>query len=148
MAGTGKKILRAVIAVVATLILLFVLANVVYIYLGGYWENMAVLNKISGPKRFRQFVVNPIPPNIHNLRGGYSGFPQGIIRTYFSYSEDFSNMGFLEEWEKVKDTNSPKPFAHYMNDINATIVYRKKRYETYMYLLINEEGKKGMLYLP
>ena len=103
MAGVVKKIFRQIVKALITLAVIFILIHAAFIYMGGYWENMAVLNRISGPKRFKQFVANPVPSNIHNLRGGYSGFPRGIIRTYFNYTGDFSDMEFLEDWEKMDD---------------------------------------------
>jgi hypothetical protein len=148
IASVRKRVLRAVVTVILTLIFLYVLIHALFIYLGGYWENMAVLNRLSGPKRFKQFVVDPIPSNIHNLKGGYSGFPQGIIRTYFTYSGDFSNMKFLAEWEKMEGNPFRGEFDWYIKDTDATMVYRKKRYESYTYLLIDEENKRGILYLP
>ena len=148
MASIRKRILKAVVTVILTLVGLYILLHALFIYLGGYWEDMAVLNRISGPKRFKQFVADPIPPTIHNLRGGYSGFPQGIIRTYFTYSGDFSNMGFLAEWEKMKGNLFRGEFDCYIQDTDAATVYRKKRYESYMYLIIDEKSKKGILYLP
>jgi hypothetical protein len=148
MAGVIKKTFRAVVAAVATILLLSALAHAAFIYMGGYWEDIAVLNRISGPKRFKQFVADPIPEEIHELKGGYSGFPQGTIRTYFGYSGDFSDTEFLDEWEKMQDYPFGQQFAWYLTDTDVAAVYRKKHYESYMYLIIDEQDSKGVLYLP
>ena len=148
MADIVKKIFRKIVKVVIALAVIFILIHAGFMYMGGYWENMAVLNRISGPKRFKQFVANPIPSNIHDLRGGYSGFPGGIVRTYFSYTGDFSEMKFLADWEKMDDYPFNKEFALYITDTDKATVYRKKRYDSYIYLIVDTENKKGVFYLP
>lgn len=60
-----------------------------FIVLGGYWENMAFLDRLSGPWRFREFVASPIPMSVHDVRGGYSGFPFGKIRTVFAFTDEY-----------------------------------------------------------
>lgn len=127
-------------------LLAFILIGSV-IYMGGYWENMPGLDKISGPKRFRQYVTNPIPKTITNLKGGYSGFPQGRILTNFNYSGKFSDNSFLENWEKFDNYDSTESFTTYIDDINANAFYRKKYYKSYIYLLINSDKKEGILLL-
>ena len=116
-----------------------------FIYWGGYWENMPVLDRISGPKRFRQYVVDPIPDSIRNLKGGYSGFPQGRVVTEFAYSENFSKYNFIKEWEKLDNIHSTEFLLGHIEEIDATNVYQKKLHESYIYLLINEKNKTGML---
>jgi hypothetical protein len=148
MAGVVKKIFREIIKVVIALVVIFVLIDAAFVYMGGYWENMAVLDKISGPKRFKQFVTNPVPSNIRDLRGGYSGFPRGIVRTYFNYTGDFSDMEFLADWEKMDDYPFNKEFALYITNTDKATVYRKKRYDSYIYLIVDTENKKGVFYLP
>lgn len=148
MAGVIKKIFRQIVKAVITLAVIFILIHAAFIYMGGYWENMAVLNRISGPKRFKQFVADPVPSNIHDLRGGYSGFPRGIVRTYFNYTGDFSDMEFLTDWEKMDDYPFNKEFSLYITNTDKATVYRKKRYDSYVYLIVDTENKKGVFYLP
>ena len=52
-------------------------------WMGGYRETWPLLDRLSGPQRFRQYVADPEAVSVSDLRGGYAGFPFGTIRTTF-----------------------------------------------------------------
>ena len=110
-------------------------------YSGGYWENVPVLDRLSGPMRFREFVADPIPSSIRDLRGGYSGFPQGRIRTVFAYSEEPQSL--LAEWNPVHDPATKQ-------EIEAARFSYTKAFQKNggAFLLIDEKERRGCLYVP
>jgi len=114
--------------------------------MGGYWENSPVLDRISGPSRFKQFVVDPIPNSIYDLRGGYSGFPRGRVTTYFKYRGNFNDHPFLKEWS-VSDM--PESYFDWTG-LSITNIYIKKRMGTTrnFHLLIDDNVKRGLFYIP
>jgi len=118
-----------------------VLSAVAFIGLGGYWENWPGLDRISGAWRFRQFVMDPVPRSVVDLRGGYSGFPSGYVRTAFSYSGE--TLPFLDGWTRVStpDVERKVAGAHFV----YTTAYRKNGGA---FLLLNEQTKQGCLYVP
>ncbi len=101
-----------------TFIFVFLLFSF-FFWLGGYWENLPLLNKISGIKRFKQYVVDPIPDSISSLEGGYSGFPQGVIKTNFKFSGLIEQLAFLKKWRLVHEKEGNYKFQ-------ATHIFEKK----------------------
>jgi hypothetical protein len=109
--------------------------------MGGYWENIPVLDRISGPQRFREFIANPIPSTVRDVRGGYSGFPFGYIRTVFVYWG--VPRPFLDGWTfvdgpEVTSLIRPARFSY-------TKAFRRANGA---FLLINEDTRQGCLYVP
>lgn len=137
---------------IAVLIAFLVFAQyAAFIYLGGYWENHPLFRRISGPMRFKQFVSSDLPDAVYDMKGGYSGFPQGIILTRFRYRGLVKNLPFLEDWESVamnETTHYAAPYFPYLDDVKATAIYRKSRHNTFIYLLIGEQTKEGLLLVP
>jgi hypothetical protein len=112
-----------------------------FIVLGGYWENMAFLDRLSGPWRFREFVASPIPMSVHDVRGGYSGFPFGKIRTVFTFTDE--SLPFLHEWTQIEGPEAERKTIG--ANFPATKIFRKGRDK---FLLINDNTKQGCLYVP
>jgi len=121
----------------------------VFIYMGGYWEHMPVLKKISGPMRFKQYVGDPASFGVSNLSGGYTGFPQGAVITTFNLDKAISDTGILPEWSLAD--SSDRRFE--VRIINLTgkpeyTLYTKKVGNSERFLVIGKESKKGILYIP
>ena len=136
-----RKFAALVLITVAVALMATVSATGAAAYMGGYWENVPVLDRISGPQRFRQFIVNPIPSSIRDVRGGYSGFPRGYIRTVFAYSEEA--LPFLDGWTQV---DGPETEAKIRGaNFSYTKVFRK---DSGAFLLINANTRQGCLYVP
>lgn len=133
------KIIRPLIAAVFLILILWI----AFVYMGGYWENMPFLNKISGKQRFEQYIVYPIPSSIYDIHGGYSGFPQGIIETSFRFKEEFSNYAFLKQWKLYENHHSLENFIS-LDGTRAEKIYRKNN-QGEIYILVNEEEKKAKL---
>jgi hypothetical protein len=133
----SATLLRIALAGLCLLVAVAVWVN----YSGGYWENTPVLDRISGPQRFRQFIVNPIPSSVRDVRGGYSGFPFGYIRTVFAYSEE--PLPFLDEWTQV-DGPEMKAKIRAAN-FSHTKVFQK---DSGAFLLIDANARRGCLYVP
>ena len=133
-------------------------------YSGGYWENLPLLNRVSGPMRYQQFVDTPIPDHIYSVRGGYKGFPTGWIETGFRYHGDFAKPQ-LGNWNSVPI--NPKLYERdrgvqiidtwgHLVDVklqNATQVKLYEKFETgdkqaCCFIIINEAKKIGALIVP
>lgn len=105
---------------------------------GGYWENWPLLDRLSGPMRFRQYVASPVPSVIHDLKGGYSGFPKGRVLTQFSFEGDPREFDFLADWV-VEDAKSPVGFQGLPSHS-----YRVRRQKAI--LIFDESTHQGWLY--
>jgi hypothetical protein len=119
-----------------------------YIWGGGYWENEPVLEYVSGRMRFAQFVSDPIPPGIYNLRGGYSGFPQGQVATFFQFDQSLKEQDFLTDWIEVKPVEKSSAYAAFGDEIGFSKLYKYKNQEDERYLILDDVNKKGILYMP
>jgi len=117
-----------------------------FLWIGGYWENMPFVNRYSGPMRFKQFVVDSIPPYISDIRGGYSGFPQGQVTTYFSFDKPPADWSFLVGWVESANPTSEQVTILFKDELEISKVYkhREKEYS----LAIDEQGRKALLYVP
>lgn len=135
-------------------------------YMGGYWENLPVLDRISGPQRFKQFVVAPIPYEITALRGGYSGFPQGIVVTRFDVAKGYAPDS-IGPWLKLTNLheivqNTDAPYPDYIRNaiglqgngadaegLQVAVYARKsKSGQGRGVILIHRGTGKGVLYIP
>jgi hypothetical protein len=128
--------------------MLVTLTFIFAIYLGGYWENLPLLERISGPMRFRQFVCNPIPETVYNLRGGYSGFPQGQIVTHFEFKAELPKSCLGEGW-LVLPEEKRNELAFPLNDDGAEMLwFEYQGRHAKRYIAINNKSKRGYLYIP
>ncbi len=147
--GRRQEFGKSASELIGYLIVAMVVMFPVYIfYSGGYWENLPLLDRISGPKRFKQFVMDPVPAEIYQIRGGYSGFPQGRVSTFFRFKGDFNSLPFVNAWERVDSHQCPEVSSYYLREINATAIYRKPIYKRYKYLLVAEAAGEAMLHIP
>lgn len=112
-----------------------------FIYLGSYWENWPIFDRISGPMRYQQYVSKVIPENVKNIKGGYAGFPRGSIKTYFDYQHE-------------KELLSDKWILFESRDLGINFEGLEEGYpkiytnQNRIFILLNEELKKGILYKP
>jgi len=139
-----EKLLILIVSFIILVVVLFIL----FIWQGGYWENWFLVDRMSGRKRFREYVADPIPDEIYNIYGGYSGFPKGQITTFFQYQGLISKQDFLNNWLYIDEKNNSvlyKIFADKM-DVTRIYVYQDKNYERY--LLIDDRKKTGILFVP
>lgn len=140
-------ILKKYLLLIPALIILF------FIYGGGYWENLPILNRLSGPMRFRQLVTNPVPSYIQNIYGGYSGFPSGMIKTHFSFTSPPETWQFLKDWGVVKP-ECLKEILVWVPEFVPSSVYHRSSSETAhscsdgTYLLVDSNNVKGIILLP
>lgn len=118
-----------------------------FVYSAGYWENIPIFDRISGPSRFKQFVTNPIPKDIYDLRGGYSGFPQGQVVTHFRYKGDVKNFSFITDWNQVSEAETDKTGLKTEKKFVKRKVYADGS-KSERFLFFDEENKKGFLYIP
>lgn len=142
------RLYRTLVVLAVGLLLLALASAATFCYLGGYWENWSPLDRISGPQRFRQFVARPIPSSIYDIRGGYSGWPQGEVATYFHFHGDIEANAFLRNWQELTLYDSTAPFVPHLLVIGANRVYMQPATEGYRYLLISETSHRGILYIP
>ena len=135
-------------AISIILVSILLLAGV-FIYMGGYWEHMPVLKKISGPMRFKQYVGDPASFGVTNLSGGYTGFPQGSVITTFSLDKAISDTGILHEWSlaDISDRRFEVRIKELTGNSEYTL-YIKKVGESERFLVIGKELRKGILYIP
>jgi hypothetical protein len=160
MTAIRKTVLRIGVAFLLLVVFVFVV--------GGYWENVPILNRISGPMRLRQFVVDPLPDFISNVRGGYSGFPRGAVVVRFDFHRSSSSWDFLSSWVAspclndlqgyVPEINGPTRFVSYAdtepNHIRTFVrLSRDKSMSTSdcrrePYLIIDERNQRAALVQP
>ena len=110
-------------------------------WMGGYWENWPLLDRLSGPQRFRQYVADPAAASVSDLRGGYSGFPFGTIRTTFRYAD--ASLPFVKGWQRV-----PMAETRQFERIALcpwTTLFRKPGGS---YLFIDATAQQGCLVVP
>ncbi len=138
--------MRFLILFSLTAFAIFIIPNVYFIWAGGYWENYPILDHVSGPMRFTQFVANPIPKGIYNLRGGYSGFPQGQVVTYFEFRKPLNEHEFLKDWIKVKQVRETLVHDFFGDKMNFSKLYQHK--EGKYYLVLDEVNNKGIFHMP
>lgn len=155
--------MRIILIVLACLAAVFV-GTVAY--MGGYWENLPILDRISGPQRFKQFVASPVPDEISGVRGGYSGFPQGIVLTRFNIAKGYAPDA-IGPWLKLtnlqeitKNTEAPYPdfvraaigLQGYGADAEgaqvAVYTRKSKSGKSRGVILIHRGTGKGVLYIP
>lgn len=68
-----------------------------FLFLTGQWESISPFDKISGPMRMKQLVIDPTPQGMTDIRGGSIGFPSDIIITTFNINREF-HPAYLGEW--------------------------------------------------
>ncbi len=141
-----KYVLRLVIIMGTVLVILAAL----FLWGGGYWENIPPLDRISGPKWFKRYVVDPVPHHISGIRGGYSGFPQGRILTHFNYQGTLYGLAFLESWTPISLDLVPGTLP---KGFNVTHLFGNEPDEKHQeswrkYLVFDEQNKRGYLYVP
>lgn len=112
-----------------------------FLYAGGYWENWPLLDRLSGPRRFRQYVADPVPAAVHDLRGGYSGFPSGEIRTCFGYAGNA--LPFLDGWTRLANPGTEPRLA--AARVSYTAAFTRDRR---VFLLLDEPAQRGCVYVP
>ena len=137
----------------ASVIVLFcgLLLSAAFIFLGGYWENLPVLEEISGPKRFKQYVGKPEDYGAYDITGGYSGLPQGSIVTVFSLRHPLDEKELSSEWIKSEDLKEDlwiHQQAESGTGSRAFTVYRKQKTDARIYLILGKQSGKGALYIP
>jgi len=144
------KILRQILtAILQVLAFICVVLIIFVIWGGGYWENVPIFDRLSGPKRFAQYVADPIPSYITELRGGYSGFPQGRIATDFKFSIDPESWEFLSGWkEKNFLKNGEFDIIATNNNMFISRIYQHTNERSERYLIIDERTKRGLLWVP
>ena len=133
------KLLKIILKILISLILLITALICLFVWGTGIWENRPVLDHISGPMRFKQYVAKPIPADVYDLKGGYSGFPAGVILTRFKFRGNVDNLGFLKDWGLLTE---PIPMPDTLNKTSRRFVKEGA------YLLFNPETKEGFLYIP
>ncbi|MFM7312036.1 MAG: hypothetical protein ACKO0M_02525 [Cyanobium sp.] len=111
------------------------------VWMGGYWENWPLLDQVSGPQRFRQYVADPRAASVHELRGGYSGFPFGAIRTTFRYAD--TSLPFVTGWRRM-DPAEARDVARVAGCPSTTVFRRPGG----VYLFINATTQEGCLIVP
>jgi hypothetical protein len=148
MSSFIKTLLQILIAILQVFAFSCVVLIIFVIWGGGYWENIPIFDRLSGPKRFAQYVADPIPTYITEIRGGYSGFPQGQITTDFKFSIEPEKWEFLTDWTDQDIRKNPKIVALAGPEILVSRIYQHKdeRYERY--LIIDEQSKHGFLWVP
>ena len=119
---------------------------------GGYWENVPPLDRVSGPMRFRQHVVDPIPSYIQNIRGGYSGFPQGQVRTSFSFTASPNTWDFLNTWKLTsEDCRTQLHSWPWLSETQDFQVYQQraesKSCSDNVYLIVFPKDNRGVLFI-
>jgi hypothetical protein len=139
-----KKSVLAILSLVVSGMFISVIA--ILIWQGGYWENLPIFDRFSGPIRFRQFVTDPIPSYIYDIRGGYSGFPQGQIVTTFSFNQPPSEWSFLEKWNKSTDPQSERVSLLHNERlaVDEVFIFGNQKY----FIAINRQEREALLYVP
>jgi hypothetical protein len=85
---------------------------------------------------FKSFLNDPIPKSVTNLKGNYSGFPQGcIILTFAISQDDFLSMDALKKIPEVDRNTMDNLLFRKFDNLNE---YKKY----YMLLKEGESGKK------
>jgi hypothetical protein len=129
----------------------------VWILLGGYWENFPLLDRLSGPRRFQQYVTRPIPEDIYEVRGGYSGFPQSFVGVRFRYHGEFSENWLFGDWLELPLETLDPIVSGEIDRKEITRVYvrgRRPKPGGYLgnqweqYLILDDGTKRGYLYIP
>ncbi|MCD4817691.1 MAG: hypothetical protein K8S23_03240 [Candidatus Cloacimonetes bacterium] len=143
-----KKLYQRIVIFVVSFAVVVSISFIIFIWQCGYWENWVLLDSISGPKRFKEFIANPIPSEIYNIRGGYSGFPQGKITTYFQYDGLFINQSFLNNWLYIDERNNSVYFKLFADKLDVTRIYIYKDLSIEKYLLLDENKKSVILFVP
>jgi hypothetical protein len=130
--------------------LILVLFQGIFVWIGGYWENAPLFDRLSGPMRFRQFVADPIPDFIHSVRGGYSGFPQGQLRTQFSFTQAPQTWPFLVSWSPASSecVDEVRPWVA---EVAEPQVYQRSQASRScsdnVYLILDSRGGHGVLFM-
>jgi len=117
------------------------------VYYFGYWENLPLLERISGPIRFRERIADPVPEGFSDIRGGYSGFPQGVVVTQFTFAKDPAEWGFLSAWSPASK-NAANKFEFYVPELQPTAIYERSDDSLcrhVCYLAVNENTRRGAL---
>jgi len=153
----SKRVPAIVVSALTVVFIVATAAIIGWFFAGGYWENVALLDTISGPMRFREFVCDPIPENIYDVRGGYSGFPQGFVGTLFRYSGELPLDSCFKDWTEIprealdsiairgiSEAQITQVFVHGRRPIPGG--YLGNLYEKY--LVVDEASKRGYLYVP
>jgi len=110
-------------------------------WMGGYWENWPLLDRLSGPQRFRQYVADPRAASVSELRGGYSGFPFGTIRTTFRYAD--ASLPFVTGWQRLDPAEARN--VDRVAGCPSTALFRKPGG---ILLFIDETRQQGCLVVP
>jgi len=111
------------------------------VWMGGYWENWPLLDRLSGPQRFRQYVADPAAASVSDLRGGYSGFPFGRIRTTFRYAD--ASLPFVTGWQRLDPAKARD--VEQVAGCPWTTLFRKPGGAL---LFIDEASQQGCLVVP
>jgi len=115
-------------------------------FAGGYWENTPGLSYISGHQRFKSLVSSAIPECVDSLRGGYTGFPKGQIRTYFHFDPKHPDCQFADKWKDIArgDLEEMKLMA-------PTVPWTrilKKPGTVQVFLFLDDQSGEALLYVP
>lgn len=144
-----KTLRKILIAILQVLAFIFVGLIIFVLWGGGYWENIPIFDRISGPKRFAQYVEDPIPSYITEIRGGYSGFPQGQIVTNFQFSIEPESWEFLSRWkDKSISKNGEFDILATNNNMFISRIYQHTNERSEVYLIIDDRSKRSLLYVP
>lgn len=118
-------------------------------------DRFPFFDRAAAKRWFKQYVADPIPSHINNLRGGYRGdMNRGIIIVTFDFEPPFDRPFFPKDW-KPRDVSVAG--ALMANLIESHIGTRPKTSKGYIkplnekgggsaWLLIDETGNKGVLY--
>ncbi len=155
-----SRITRVTMRLIKCLLLIVFTLAVLVIALGmytlGWWENLPLLNRLSGQQRFEEYVCAPIPEEISQVQGGYSGFPQGVVATYFKYSGSFPSGDCLRNWTKVEPAALEQTYLSQFWENRVDLVFgkeprEKERAEQFLwekYIILDESRKEGLLFIP
>ena len=140
--------MRKFLAMTLAVLLLVTALVGLFIWGGGYWENWPLLDRVSGPQRFKQYVADPIPQCVYGVHGGYSGFPQGRVLTWFQYKGNLGDCDFLDSWKEISLQES-QAARRFNSGLKATKVFvpldPSKSHGTE--LLIDENTRQGLLFI-
>jgi hypothetical protein len=132
----------------AVFVLVLLGAGFAFVALRTGWENWPLLERISGPLRFAEFVATPVPDTIYEIRGGYTAPPGRELVTRFRFRGDIETNAFIGNWRELALYDSSAPFVPALLLIGADHVYLQPAHEGYRYLLVATGRQRGILYIP
>ena len=117
-------------------------------------ENLPYFDRIAGQRWFREYVADPVPGHVCNIRGGYrGGGTSNVILTLFDYEPPFERPPFPVGWEPGNQAAASLLAnlveSHTGTKLNISKGYIKPLHPSggaSAWLLLDESANKGALY--